>query len=69
MINTHVHPNNVETAQTNWWFIFNEDKSIIIKPLQCSGYTSSPHTMVVADTLEQLEKYITDNGIIYSTED
>lgn len=69
MINIYAHPNNVETAKNDWWFMFNENKNIIIEPFQCSGYTSGPHTMVVAHTLEELEKYIDDNNIIYSAED
>jgi len=64
MINIHEHPNNVETTESNWWFIFNEDKNIIIEPLQCSGYTSGPHTMVVADTLEELQTFRMDMLII-----
>jgi hypothetical protein len=37
---------------------------IIIPPQQCSGGTSSPFTMAIADTKEELEQYIQDNGLI-----
>ncbi len=64
MIIVHTQPSNLLTTENEWWFIFSEDKHIVVEPLQCSGGTSSPHTMVVADTLEELEQYITENELI-----
>ena len=64
MINIHTQPNNLLTTENDWWFIFSKDKHIVVEPLQCSGGTTSPHTMVVADTLEELEQYIIDNALV-----
>lgn len=65
MMNVYKNPKNIETDQNQWWFIYNEtDKNIIIEPMECSGATSSPYTMVVADTKEELDQYILDNGLI-----
>ena len=64
MINIHTQPNNLLTTENDWWFIFSEDKHIVVEPLQCSGGTTSPHTMVVADTLKELEQYIIENELI-----
>lgn len=64
MINIHTQPSNLLTTENDWWFIFSEDKRIVVEPLQCSGGTTSPHTMVVADTLEELEQYIIDNALV-----
>jgi hypothetical protein len=41
-------------------------KQIVVEPMQCSGYTSSPLTIVVADTKEECDQYIADNELIYS---
>ena len=57
-------PDEVHTTDQEWWMIYDADtKVIVIEPLQCSGYTSSPFTMVIADTREELEQYITDHGL------
>lgn len=57
----------LHTIELNWWMIYNADtKVIIIEPLQCSGYTSSPFTMVVADTKEELDQYIIDNKLLFN---
>jgi len=38
---------NIETAQEQWWIVYNDEtKTVLEGPLQCSGYTSSPHIMV-----------------------
>jgi len=37
---------------------------VIIPPQQCSGGTSSPYTMAIADSLEELEQHIQENGLI-----
>jgi hypothetical protein len=57
-------PDEVHTTEQEWWMIYNADtKVIVIEPLQCSGYTSSPFTMVIADTKEELDQYIADHGL------
>ena len=66
MINVYNPIENVETDQNDWWFVFDEtSKNIIVEPQQCSGSTSGPYTMVVADTKEELDQYIVDNGLKY----
>jgi hypothetical protein len=60
-------PDEVHTTEQEWWMIYNADtKVIVIEPLQCSGYTSSPFTMVIADTKEELLQYIKQNNLIFS---
>ena len=57
--------NNIITNETDWWIIYNANTNeVIIPPQQCSGKTSSPYTMAVADTEEELNQYILDNGLI-----
>jgi len=55
---------NIETTQEQWWILYSDETKIVIEdPLQCSGYTSSPNIMVIADTEEELLTYIIDNDI------
>lgn len=57
--------NNVTTNETEWWMIYDANTlKIIIPPQQCSGGTSSPYTMIISDTLEELEQYIEENDLI-----
>jgi len=57
-----LQPKDVLTNEVQWWFIYNSDtKEIVVAPQQCSGYTSSPFAMVVADTKEELDQYIIEN--------
>ena len=64
-MNTINNPQNFLTTEDQWWMIHNaETKKIIIEPHQCSGYTSSPFTMVIGDTKEELEQYILENFIV-----
>jgi len=47
--------------------IYNADtKVIVIEPLQCSGYTSSPFTMVISDAKEELDQYIIENKLLFN---
>jgi hypothetical protein len=63
-------PDELYTSDTEWWFIYdNTTKTVIIEPQQCAGYTTSPLTMVVADTVDELNQYITDNDLIYPNSD
>ena len=56
---------NIETAQEQWWIIYNDEtKTVLLGPLQCSGYTSSPHVMVIGDTEKELLTYIEENDLI-----
>jgi hypothetical protein len=59
-------PNEVYTTDQNWWMIYDAaTKQVAVEPMQCSGCTSSPLTIVVADSKEELEQYIADNELIY----
>jgi hypothetical protein len=54
----------VITNENEWWMIYDANTlQIIILPQQCSGSTSSPYTMAISDTKEELEQYIQDNGL------
>jgi hypothetical protein len=55
----------ISTNEAEWWMIYDANTNkVIILPLQCAGGTSSPYTMVIADTEEELNQYILDNGLI-----
>jgi hypothetical protein len=57
-------PLDILTDNNQWWFIYNNDtKTILQKPLQCVGKTSSPHIMVVADTEQECVDYIIQNNL------
>lgn len=59
-------PSEIHTSEQDWWMIYDIDtKEIMVTPQQCSGYTSSPFTMVIADTQEELGQYIQENDLIY----
>ena len=61
---------NIETAQEQWWVIYNDEiKTVLEGPLQCSGYTSSPHIMVIGETEEELLTYIEENDLIIPNDD
>ena len=63
------NPQNFLTAEDQWWMVFeSETKKILVEPQQCSGYTSSPFTLAVADSKEELEQYILDNELYCSIE-
>lgn len=57
-------PVNILTNQDQWWFIYNSETSLILQPpIQCSGKTSSPHTMIITDTEAESEEYIIQNNL------
>ena len=59
--------NGISTNETEWWMIYDVvTLKVIIPPQQCSGGTSSPYTMVIADTREELEQYIIDNKLLFN---
>jgi len=61
---------NIETTQEQWWIIYNDEtKTVLEGPLQCSGYTSSPHIMVIGNTEEELLTYIEENDLIIPNDD
>jgi len=61
---------NIETTQEQWWIIYNDEtKTVLEGPLQCSGYTSSPHIMVIGETEEELLKYIEENDLKIPNDD
>lgn len=61
---------NTETTQEQWWITYNDETKIILQgPFQCSGRTSSPHIMVIADTEEELLTYIEENNLNIIEED
>jgi len=61
---------NIETAQEQWWIVYNDEtKTVLEGPLQCSGYTSSPHIMVIGETEEELLTYIEENDLIIPNDD
>jgi hypothetical protein len=56
---------NIITTETDWWMIYDADTNeVIIPPQQCLGETSSPYTMVISDTEEELNQFIVENGLI-----
>lgn len=64
------NPHNFLTTEDQWWMIYEtETKEIIIEPQQCYGYTSSPFTVVIGDTKEELEQYILENGLFIKSPD
>ena len=59
--------NGISTNETEWWMIYDAASlKVIISPQQCYGGTSSPYTMVIADTREELEQYIIDNKLLFN---
>lgn len=63
-------PQGVHTTELDWWMIYDADAKIIVSaPQQCLGYTSSPLTMVVADSKEECDQYIADNELTYPNYD
>jgi len=57
-------PSGLQTTSDEWWFIYNlENKEVVSKPMQCSALAYSPFTIVVADSLEECEQYISTNGL------
>jgi hypothetical protein len=58
------NPKEIKTTENDWWLIFDYiTKTIIVDVVQCAGYTTSPYTMVVCDSEENLNQYIVDNNL------
>ena len=61
---------SIETTQDEWWMLYNESTKIVFEgPLQCSGITTSPDIMVIADSEAELLAYIEETGLIIPLED
>lgn len=61
-----LNPENYETDESSWWFVFNPETLLLLfPPQQCSGKTSSIYTLVVFDTLQECEDYISINNLKY----
>lgn len=61
---------NIEVSQEQWWMLYDDETKILIEcPLQCSGVTTSPHIMVIANSEEELLTYIEENGLIVPSND
>lgn len=67
-MNTINNPQNFLTNEDQWWMIYDDEtKKIIIEPQQCSGYTSSPLTIIISNSKEELEQHIIDLNLLYSS--
>lgn len=63
-------PENYVTDESSWWFVFDPETLLLLfPPQQCRGKTSSHHTLVVFNTLQECEDYISDNNLKYPEED
>lgn len=59
----------ITVDENAWVFLYDEStKGIIMEPQQCSGTYTCASSMVVADTLEELEQYIEDNNLVMTSE-
>ena len=55
---------NIETTQDQWWMVYNESaQTVSAGPLQCSGITTSPDVMIIADTEEEVLEFIEQEGL------
>jgi hypothetical protein len=58
MITTHKNPIDTPILASSWWFVFDENNNVLIDPNQCEGIITSPHIMIVADSLDECKDYI-----------
>jgi len=64
MTNVIQSPNQHFTSQEEWWLVYDSStRNIIVELQQCTGFTSSPFTMVTSDSLQEIEEYIIDNNL------
>jgi hypothetical protein len=55
----------VELSDEKWIMLYDDDtKKILIEPQQCSGSYTCASTLVVSDSKEELQQYISDNNLI-----
>ena len=65
MINIYDSPSEIRTTDSVYWIIYNKSTlKLMVDPINCSGITSSPHTMVVFDTPEECMDYIMEHELI-----
>ena len=59
----------IEVTQDRWAMLYEqESKNITMEPQQASGFYNVVDVLVVADTKEELDQYIVDNELVYSSE-
>jgi len=64
------NPQNYITNNTDWWYIVDEDSnSIVVPPIQCSGITSSPFTLVICGSIEECNSIIEGSNTMKKTVD
>jgi hypothetical protein len=60
----------IEVTQEQWVLLYEEEsKKILLEPQQASGFYTAVDVLVVADTEEELNQYIVDNGLSISIDD
>ncbi len=59
---TVLQPLDYQASEQLWWFV-HDQTNVITGPLQCSGKISSPHTLVVCETVEECNTYILQNNL------
>ena len=57
----------IGVTQDQWVMLYEEASKIItMEPQQASGTYNVVDVLVVADTKEELDQYIVDNGLVYA---
>lgn len=57
----------IQTTEEEWSFIYNsETKKIMTEPMQGSMLIYSPLTLVITDSLEECQQYISNNELSYA---
>jgi hypothetical protein len=60
----------IEVTQEQWVLLYEEEsKKILLEPQQASGFYTAVDVLAVADTKEELDQYIGDNGLSISIDD
>lgn len=58
------NPIDYKTTENEWWFVVDEKTNAsLTSPLQCIGSTSTQHTLVVCNSLEECSEYMHTNNI------
>ncbi len=64
--NISLTENGIQTTQEEWWFVYDyETKKIIAHPEKGCMHIRSPFTIIVANTLEECQEYISTHGLSY----
>lgn len=54
----------IEVTPDQWVMLYKQESKIItMEPQQAAGFYNAVDVLVVADTKEELEQYITDHGL------